>query len=78
MPALPHPLRLRVRVVNPDVARPLNRAAAAAIASVSSAVGAVRFVAEAAEAWLEQHGEIFDARADVDDPDLVDELEDDE
>ena len=63
---------LRGLGVTPDVTRPLNRAAANAIGVVSSCAAVVRYAAEAVETWLDQRGEVFDARADLNDPDLVD------
>jgi hypothetical protein len=64
--------------VSPAVARPLNRALASAIGAVSSVFASLRYASEAVEAWLDERSEVFDARADVNDPDLVDELEEDD
>lgn len=71
-------MRTIVETVSPAVARPMNRALAAGIGAVAAAFACVRFASEAVEAWLDERSEVFDARADVNDPDLVDELEDED
>lgn len=67
-----------MRGFTPEVARPANRAIASGIAVLSSAFATLRFAAAAIESWLDEKGEIFDARADVDDPELIEEFAEDE
>lgn len=62
--------------LTPDVRRQLNRSAYSLISAISYLFHTLYYAAGAMGSWLDEHGAVFSARADVDDPDAVDELDD--